>query len=64
MWHTQVYTHLAKTVKLIVDNGTNLTETSTIQGPTFQLPSKFVADATVVSGSIYTVTVGSGIYTL
>lgn len=63
-WFSQAYTHVAETVKVIIDKGTNLTEFSTVPGSTFVLPHSAAANALTVSGSVITTTRGENTYTL
>lgn len=63
-WFSQAYTHVAETVKVIIDKGTNLTEFSTVPGSTFVLPESAAADAWTVSGSVITTTLRENTYTL
>lgn len=64
MWYHQAYTHVAATVVKFVNNATNVTKTSTIQGGSFELPSSAAGDAMIVSDSVITTNIGGISYTL
>ncbi|MCJ1466315.1 hypothetical protein MMC07_004934 [Pseudocyphellaria aurata] len=64
-WHDQAYTHVAATIVKFVNNATNVTITSTVQGDVYTLPAGAVAGAAlVVSDSVITTVIGGTLYTL
>lgn len=63
-WHDQAYTHVAATVVKLVNNATNVTKTSTIQGGSFKLPPSAAYAAMIVSDSVITTSIGGISYTL
>lgn len=63
-WNDQAYTHVAATVVKFVNNATNVTATSTIQGSNFTLPPSAAAGAFIVSDSVITTNIGGTLYTL
>ena len=52
-WNSQIYTHTAATVELLIDDTTNQTVTSTIQGTSFVPPSGVFAEETA-TGTVVT----------
>ena len=63
-WYKETYTHVAATVLKFVNNATNITTTSTIQGTTFKLPRSANYAAQIVSDSVITTNIGGTVYTL
>lgn len=64
-WYSEAYTHVAATVLKFVNNATNITTTSTIQGSTFKLPESIDYDLPeIVSNSVITTNIGGTVYTL
>lgn len=63
-WYHQAYTHVAATVVKFVNNATNVTKTSTIQGGSFDLPPSAAYAAMIVSDSVITTNIDGISYTL
>lgn len=63
-WYDKAYTHVAATVVKFVNNVTNVTSTSTIQGDVFTIPASAAGDALTVSDSVITTIIGGTLYTL
>ena len=63
-WFHQAYTHVAATVVKFVNNATNATITSTIQGSSFTLPYSAAYAAIIVSDSVITTAMDEEVYTL
>lgn len=66
-WFHEAYTHVAATVVKFVNNATNATITSTIQGSSFTLPysAAYAAYAAIiVSDSVIKTTMDGVVYTL
>lgn len=64
-WYQEVYTHVAATVVKFVNNDTNVTTTSTVQGGSFTLPRSARGDlALAVFDSVLTTNIGGTLYTL
>lgn len=63
-WFHEAYTHVAATVVKFVNNATNATITSTIQGSSFTLPYSAANAAIIVSDSVIKTTMDGVVYTL
>lgn len=63
-WYSQAYTHVAATIAKFVNNATNVTVTSTIQGSSFELPLSAGGNAQIVPNSVITKIIGGVAYTL
>ena len=65
LWHTSLYTHTAATVVLLVNNASNVTQTSTIQASGFVIPASLNYNfPQAVPYSIFTTTLGGTEYAL